>query len=64
MNIRFLRSEENVDGGMAAPVPAMWELTLGWYSDRLDPTWSPPTVHHLQGLLDAVGLTDPFWRLT
>ena len=49
---------------MTAPVPVMWELTLGWYGDRLDPAWSPPTVDHLQGLLDAVGLTDPFWRLT
>ena len=49
---------------MAAPIPVMWELTLGWYGDRLDPAWSPPTVDYLQGLLYAVGLTDPFWQLT
>ena len=45
-------------------VSVMWELTLGWNGDRLEPAWSPPTVDHLQGLLDAVGLTDPFWQLT
>ncbi len=49
---------------MAAPVMVMWELTLGWYGARLDPDWSPPAVEQLQGLLDQVGLTDPFWRLT
>ena len=49
---------------MTAPVPVMWELTLAWYGDRLDPAWSPPTVDYLQGLLYAVGLTDPFWQLT
>ena len=48
---------------MAAPVMVMWELTLGWYGDRLDPDWSPPAVEHLQRLLDQVGLTEPFWQL-
>lgn len=42
----------------------MWELTRGWYADRLDPEYRPATVAHLQGLLDAVGLTGEFWRLT
>lgn len=49
---------------MAASVMTMWELTLGWYGDRLDPAWSPPTVDQLQRLLDSVGLTGDAWRLT
>ena len=49
---------------MTAPLMAMWELTLGWYGDRLDPEWTPPAVEYLQGLLDGVGLTGDAWQLT
>lgn len=42
----------------------MWELTLGWYGDRLDPDYRPPGLDHLQGLLTGVGLTGPFWQLS
>jgi hypothetical protein len=42
----------------------MWALTHAWYGDRLDPAYRPATVEHLQGMLDAIGLTGPFWQLT
>lgn len=48
---------------MAVAVTTMWELTLGWYGDRLDPDWSPPPIQYLQRLLDRVGLIGPFWQL-
>lgn len=41
----------------------MWPLTRAWYGDRLAADYRPATVEHLQGLLDAVGLTGEFWQL-
>lgn len=42
----------------------MWELTQAWYGDRLSAGYAPKPIEHLQGLLDAAGLSTPFWRLT
>ena len=39
------------------------ELAVRWYGDRLDADWQPRTVEQSQAILDAVGLTGPFWRL-
>ena len=41
----------------------MWELSLAWYADRLDPAYRTPPPEHYQALLDRVGLVDEFWRL-
>jgi hypothetical protein len=46
------------------PLEAVWELSLGWYSDRLDPDYRPSSLDRLQGLLTKVGLTGPFWQLS
>ena len=42
----------------------MWELSQGWYGDRLDPDYRPPSLDEVQAMLSAVGLTDDFWQLT
>ena len=39
------------------------ELARRWYGDRLSPDWSPRTLEQSQRILDALGLTGPFWRL-
>lgn len=41
----------------------MWELAKRWYGDRVDPGWQPRTTAESQAILDAVGLTGPFWQL-
>ena len=41
----------------------MWQLSLGWYGDRLDPDYRPPTRDHVQSLLTDAGLTEAFWQL-
>jgi hypothetical protein len=40
------------------------ELAYAWWSDRLDPDWRPHTREQNQAILDGVGLSGPFWRLT
>jgi hypothetical protein len=41
----------------------MWQLTLPWYGDRLDPGYEPQTQEHRRSLLDGLGLEGDFWRL-
>jgi hypothetical protein len=41
----------------------MWELAQRWYGDRVDADWQPRTPAESQAILDAVGLTGPFWQL-
>jgi hypothetical protein len=41
----------------------MWELSKGWYGDRLEPDYRPKPVEELQAVLSGVGLTSPFWQL-
>lgn len=42
---------------------AVWELSQGWYGDRLDPDYRPASLDRLQGRLTDVGLTGAFWQL-
>ncbi len=68
----LFRSEEHLDrwnerrgtdlGATLTPEQG-WRLAKVWYTDRLSPTWSRPTPHDAQNLLESLGLTDPFWRL-
>jgi hypothetical protein len=69
----YLRSEEHLerwlaDGGWepGATITAaqMNELARVWWWTRLDPGWRVRTVDESQSILDALGLTDPFWALT
>ena len=66
----LFRSEAHVDRWLAGrergaviPITKLAELATAWWSDRLAPDWEPHTREHNQGILDSLGLTDPFWRL-
>jgi hypothetical protein len=41
----------------------MWALAQRWYDDRLDPDWRRRSPAERQAILDAVGLSGPFWSL-
>jgi len=41
----------------------MWNLTQGWYGDRLAEPFRPKTAEQLQQLLTGVGLNSSFWQL-
>ena len=68
----LFRSEEEIDDwcarhdrprGGVVPVVQLHRLAQRWYGDRMDPDWRPRTRDQSQAILDAVGLTDPFWAL-
>jgi hypothetical protein len=68
--MHLFRSEEHVQRWLAGrspgatiPVAKLAELALRWWDDRLDPQWRPRTRHESQAILDAVGLSGPFWQL-
>ena len=61
--MRLLRSEDGVEDGEVVTVDALWRLAREWYGDRLDPDWRPRGRDESQAILDAVGLTGPFWEL-
>jgi hypothetical protein len=68
----FLRSEEHLlrwlaeqacEPGASLSAPTLHELALGWWWTRLDPEWRPRPREESQAILDALGLTGPFWQL-
>jgi hypothetical protein len=66
----LFRSEDHVTRwlqgrrpGATLPVAKVVELAEAWYRDRLDPEWVPHTREQNQAILEAIGLTDPFWDL-
>jgi hypothetical protein len=68
--MNLFRSEEHVarwrDGGgrgATIPVAQLCDLAHAWWGDRLAPGWRPHSRDQNQAILDAVGLTGPFWRL-
>jgi hypothetical protein len=68
--MNLFRSEEHITGwlggrppGATMAVEQLCHLAHGWWGDRLDPDWRPRTVERNQAILDAVGLTGPFWQL-
>jgi hypothetical protein len=68
--MNLFRSEEHIarwlvgrEPGATIPVAQLSELAQAWWSDRLSPEWRPHTREQNQAILDAVGLTGPFWRL-
>jgi hypothetical protein len=63
--MRLFRSEEHVQDaeGAVIPVTQLAELAHAWWCDRLDPDWRPHTREQNAAILEAVGLTDDFWRL-
>lgn len=49
--------------GQVAAAGTVWKLAQPWYGDRLREDFAPHSREHNQAVLDAVGLTGPFWRL-
>ena len=70
--MNLFRSEEHVarwleasgyDPGATITASKLWELAIAWWSDRLDPAWRPHTRDENQAILEALGLSGPFWHL-
>jgi hypothetical protein len=69
--MNLFRSEEHIErwlgrrgAGATIPVGKLSELAHAWWSDRLAPEWRPHTREQNQAILDRLGLTGTFWRLT
>ena len=69
----FLRSEEHLAGwlgrnawqpGASMPAATLNELARRWWWTRLDPDWRPRAPAASQQILDELGLTGAFWRLS
>ena len=45
-------------------LPRLQRLATLWYGDRLQADWRPRTAAESQGILNRVGLTGDFWRLS
>jgi hypothetical protein len=52
-----------MEPGAIVPLGRLQRLAELWYGDRLEPGWRPRTVQESQRVLEAAGLTGPFWRL-
>ncbi len=50
--------------GALVELARLQQLAALWYGDRLRADWRPRTVSESQAILDRVGLTGDFWRLT
>jgi hypothetical protein len=69
----FLRSEEHLarwlhangwEPGASMSTTTLNELARRWWWTRLEPDWRPRTAAESQAILDELGLTGEFWRLT
>ena len=69
--MNLFRSEEHIDRwlegrspGATISVAKVSELAHEWYRDRLSPEWKPHTLEQNQAILERLGLTGWFWRLS
>ncbi len=69
--MNLFRSEEHIRNWLGSRAPGvtltaakLCDLAHAWWSDRLSPEWTPHSREHNQGLLDGLGLTGEFWRLS
>ncbi|HEX6010022.1 MAG TPA: hypothetical protein VFZ50_07965 [Actinomycetota bacterium] len=69
----FLRSEEHLERwldrngwepGASMTATTLNELAQRWWRTRLERDWRPRTPVESQAILDELGLTGDFWRLT
>jgi hypothetical protein len=69
----FLRSEEHLarwlgatglPPGASMPAITLHELARRWWWTRLEPDWRPRAPVESQRILDELGLTGEFWRLS
>jgi len=56
--------QRHIAPGAVFDLERLWRLAARWYDDRLDHAWRRRSVPERQAILDEVGLTGPFWRLT
>jgi hypothetical protein len=68
--MNLFRSEEHIERwlgrrspGVTIGVGKLSELAHAWWGDRLSPDWAPRSREANQAILDALGLTAPFWSL-
>ena len=68
--MNLFRSKEHVERWLGGRKPGATitsketcELANAWWRDRLAPGWRPRTREENQAILDALGLTEPFWQL-
>ena len=68
--MNLFRSEEHITrwigdrtSGTTIGVSKLSELAHAWWSDRIDPDWTPRTRDANQAILDRLGLVGPAWRL-
>jgi hypothetical protein len=69
--MNLFRSEEHIERWLAGrrpgatiPVTKLGELARDWWDDRLSPDWQPHTREQNQLILENLGLTGEFWRLS
>ena len=69
--MNLFRSEEHLERWLEDREPGgtmsagnLCQLAYAWYGDRLDPDWQPHTVEQNKRILDDLGLTGEFWRLS
>jgi hypothetical protein len=69
----LFRDEEHVDRwceahdtarGETISCEQAWRLAHGWYGNKLKPDWRRHTPEETKALLDSLGLTSQFWRVT
>ena len=66
----FFRSEERVREWCSAAghplrprvtIPQLWQLSLEWYSTRLEPDSRRPQPDEMRRIFARLGLNDDFW---
>lgn len=50
-------------GAVISP-ETLWELSKRWWDDRLNLDWQRKSIEERQRILNEVGLTSDFWRLS
>jgi len=56
--------QRHITRGAVFDLARLWSLATVWYDDRLNSAWRRRTIPERQAILDGVGLTGSFWRLT
>jgi len=52
------------DLGYVAPAQTFFEMSMDWYSGRMDEDWDPPTPDTAEAIFAKHGLTGDFWKLS
>lgn len=50
--------------GAVVSFERMWALVQPWYAGRMEPGWRGRSPAEAQAILESVGLSGPFWRMT